>query len=292
MPITKNCVICERDFAVKANRAATAKTCSNECRGKLQARRYAKDRPTLKCEGCGKDFQTKAYRANTVRFCSSICKHKANRVEIECAQCSKLFWIHKSQDKGRKYCSKACRAQAQTKVDLRCESCGKAYQKAPGEAEKSRFCSKVCLDKSKFSQVDKTCEFCGETYSVNSFRADTARFCSEACKWKCYTGNEDWKSPDGKNPGGYKRAGTNGLEHRQVMLEWMLEEASDHPFIIEVDGEKRLDSGIDVHHIDRNRTHNTRSNLLALQRDAHSRLHHSRRKPKPGECWPPDPPKY
>ncbi|TFH85266.1 hypothetical protein EQG41_18305 [Billgrantia azerbaijanica] len=292
MPIDRNCVVCGKGFSVKANRAETAKTCSNECRGKLQAQRYARERPTLKCDGCGNSFQVKAHRVGTVRYCSSACKTEANRVEIICACCGEPFWVFKSQKSRRSYCSNACRGQAMKRAELQCETCGKAYSKVRNAAEASRFCSKACLDKSKLNRVDKTCEHCGTGYSVNGYRADASRFCSEACKWKCFTGNEHWESPDGKTPEGYKRSGTNGLVHRDVMLAWMLEEAPDHRFIVEEDGEKRLASWVDVHHIDRDRSHNERGNLLALLREAHSRLHHSRKKPDPGECWPPDPPRY
>lgn len=292
--VEKTCVVCQTVFEVKASRAKTAKTCSDKCRGVLQAERYAKARPILICAGCGSKFQVKAYRANTVKYCSAECKKKANRIERNCEVCGTSFWFYKSQQaESRKHCSKECHRIAQNEGEippsLTCEICGSQYTRKKSEVENSRFCSAKCLDESKRRQVEKECECCHKTFSVNAHRSISARFCSEECKWKHFTGDDEWQSPDGKNREGYKRVGSNGLEHREVMLQWLLEESPDHHFLIVVDGEKKLDPSIDVHHIDRNRTNNVRSNLIAMPREVHSLLHHTRKRPENWDCWPENP---
>lgn len=296
MPVSKKCVICGAVFSVKAHRAATAKTCSAKCRGELQAQRYKADRPSKTCENCGVEYQVKPYRQAASRFCSPSCKRENNNVAYECLECGKTFTDYVSRQKrGAKYCSKACHAKAQRggkdRVKLICEECGSEYEKSPCAAPISRYCNAKCSWKAKQRQVEVACDNCGKSFSVNAGRLGKVRFCSESCKWKQYTGNQSWESPDGLNREGYKRY-NNTYEHRKIMLEWMLEEVPDHPFITVIDGERRLSDGIDVHHIDRDRTNNARENLLAVTRDAHARMHHRRRKPRPGECWPPNPCRY
>lgn len=295
MPISKVCVICGQGFSVKANRANTAKTCSNQCRGILQSQRYMDQRLSLECRGCGKEFKANPTRAKTQKFCTPECKHSHNRKETKCLQCGNGFWDYKSQfiHSPRHYCSKACSHKAlrggKDMVKFECETCGKEYEKAPYMESISRFCSKKCLDQSKVNQVVKVCANCGEDFSIPACRADKASFCSEACKWKSYTGNDDWVSPEGVSSWGYARSGTNGLQHREVMLAWLLEDAPDHPFLDYSGGFPKLGTEIDVHHIDRNRLNNDRSNLLAMPRDIHISVHHRKHKPSGEDSWPPDP---
>jgi hypothetical protein len=73
--------------------------------------------------------------------------------------------------------------------------------------------------------------------------------------------------------------------HRVVLSDALMKADPKHPFI---EGD-RLSSKIDVHHIDRDRTNNSLSNLLAVTKLAHARIHHQNERPLPGECWPPDP---
>lgn len=84
----------------------------------------------------------------------------------------------------------------------------------------------------------------------------------------------------------FTSTGNYVFEHRLVMEEWMREEAPDHKFLVEVGGTKYLSPDIDVHHIDENRRHNVRKNLLACTHGAHQMIHRGEN-PMAGEVWPP-----
>ena len=76
------------------------------------------------------------------------------------------------------------------------------------------------------------------------------------------------------------------------MVAWMLEEAPDHPFLVDVEGQKKLSPDVEVHHVDRVRSNNARDNLIAVTKPAHAQIHHRGKKPEPWECWPSNPTKW
>lgn len=296
MPISKVCVVCGTGFSVKACRAESAKTCSDKCRGKLQAQRYKEARPVKVCENCGVEYGVKPHLRQKSRFCSVACKKAHNTVTFDCLECGKPFSDYVSRlARNPKYCSKSCHAKAQRggqdRVELACGQCGQRYTRNPSAASNSKYCSMRCLWEAKKTTVEVVCENCAKPFEVNGFRAESAKFCSESCKWQKYTGDPDWSSPEGLNREGYKRH-NNSYEHRRVMLDWMLEVSPDHPFVVREGDNFRLSESVDVHHVDRDRTNNSRENLLAVLKDAHARMHHKRERPKPWECWPPNPTKF
>ena len=246
------------------------------------------------CEGCGKVFSVKRYLAEIRKHCSAECKHQANRVTLTCKTCGKTWETWKSQIKihGRpgagQFCSKPCADQA------------KVIPKPVKPAKKPP------------SEIFKTCEVCEKTFRVYPCRKDTARFCSSACKGqsesyraKCseqQQGEKSWRwsGVDSIKNGDYVRIKSNcdgfkdfRFEHTHVMVKWLLEEAPEHPFIVDVDGIKKLHHSLDVHHIDRVRSNNTRENLLIVTKTAHAKIHHKcNKKPEPWECWPSNPKRW
>lgn len=244
--------------------------------------------PVIKnCETCGEEFSVKPYLAAGKRFCSPECKYAGNRVEIECKECGTKFWTWKSQLKYSKfeYCSTNCRY-------------------LQGRLEKAQKPTR----QSKF--VFKSCKVCDVVFRVPPTRKDTAIYCSRACR----DGDADFRKNQSEKQSGEKsprwtggiyqhskgyvstrvQPGQSGwrAEHRVVMEAWMLEEEPDHNFLIEVEGRKRLHPDVHVHHIDKVRSNNARSNLLAVVNEAHGRLHSTRKKPEPWECWPSNPERW
>lgn len=245
------------------------------------------------CEKCGKTFNVKPCHAVERKYCSAECKHQANRVTLTCKTCGKTWQTWKSQIKihGRlgagQYCSKPCADLA--KVIPKPE---KPPRKPP-------------------SEIFRTCEVCEKTFRVYPGRKDTARFCSRICqggsaKWaaECSERQQEekhWRWAGGlyKNSHGYVRIKRNKnsvqsirSEHTQIMIDWLLEEAPEHPFLVVVDGRKRLHPDLEVHHVDRVRSNNARDNLLVVTKTAHAQIHHRGKIPEPWECWPSNPAKW
>lgn len=228
------------------------------------------------CDQCQKPFSVPPRRADPVRFCSRECNSKAKRHTVICAGCGGSFERVRS-DNFTKYCSNACYHTASKGV--------------PRGVKGPRYY--------------RTCEVCTNEFQVTLTRKDTARFCSRSCQSKSaafrsemaatQSGEKSWRWSGGRYQfkSGYVRergagldAKRTNLEHRLVIERAMLEKEPNHPFLIAVDGVKKLDPKIEVHHVDRDRSHNAFSNLLAVTKRAHAQIHHRNRKPEKWECWP------
>ena len=75
--VAKVCQVCKKSFEVWPNRASTARTCSLECTGKLNAARYEAERETRPCLICGKVFSFPKCHSERRRACSKACALKA-----------------------------------------------------------------------------------------------------------------------------------------------------------------------------------------------------------------------
>lgn len=243
--------------------------------------------PVLKiCGNCGGSFSVPRRRNESVKFCSLPCKSAARRVTLKCIACGEAFERRKSDGKGQpKYCSRTCFHADQ-----------KGKPKAADPAAQRYY---------------KVCEACGGSFRVTLTRKDTAKFCSRKClssspeyRAKCseiQQGEKNWRWKGGKykTRDGYIRHKRKSLDkttvtfnHRVVVFKALFSADPLHPFIIEVDGVKKLNPEIEVHHIDRDRANNSLDNLLAVTKYAHSQIHHRNRKPKPWECWPSNPERW
>lgn len=237
------------------------------------------------CGFCKKHFIVPNRRSDQVKFCSRECKTEAGYAHLTCAQCGQQFKRKQSAAVGAKscYCSVACSAAAR-----------------PGRKHAAREDAvrhyKVCLQ-------------CGEEFRVTQTRKDTAKWCSRKCQgespeWRAacagkQVGDKHWRWAGGvyTQNDGYVRQQKSGVtkrtfEHRQTILELMLAQEPNHPFLVEVDGVKKISSEIEVHHIDRDRANNAPDNLLAVTKHAHAQIHHRNRKPMPWECWPSNPTRW
>ena len=233
------------------------------------------------CECCKKEFRVPQRRNETVRFCSLACKTEGRRKKVQCAVCKTMFSCKASET--LKYCSRTCFHAANK---------GSKHATDP-----------------EVVRYHKVCEVCKVGFDVNATRKDTARFCSKKCMTEspelrvemssAMQGEKHWRWAGGlyQHKSGYtrykKKVGSTEkfvLSHRVIVLKAMLELMETHPFIVVVDGSKKLSPDIEVHHIDRKRSNNALSNLLAVTKLAHARIHHKGVKPKPWECWPSDPP--
>jgi len=239
------------------------------------------------CETCGNAFQVRPYLAKAKKHCSNQCRVSSSRASLTCIWCGKVFWKWKSQIRPGnpgKFCSKACANRGKTK------------DKPPKRVREPVF---------------KCCETCGKTFSIPPARKNTARFCSNQCKntnpdfkreaSEKQQADKHWRWAGGKykKRDGYVRRKRQNQgkeisfsEHRVVMLNWMLEQEPEHSFLITIDGIKQLHPDIEVHHVDRNRSHNERENLLAATKNAHAQIHHRGKKPESWECWPSNPVKW
>lgn len=232
------------------------------------------------CENCAKEFSVPNRRSEQVRFCSIPCKAESGNKSVECTVCKEIFSCKLHED--RKYCSRTC-----------------FHASARG--------AKHAIDPNAQMHY-KDCEVCGKNFRVTLTRKDTARWCSRKCQSASpefraersaqTQGDKHWRWAGGlyKNHGGYIRhkrkcLGDESvtLNHRATVFAAMIIDSPNHPFLVSVDGVFKLSPNIEVHHIDRNRSNNALSNLLAVTKLAHAQIHHRNKKPEPWECWPSNP---
>ena len=229
------------------------------------------------CGHCATPFLVPPRRSETVKFCSRECKTNAGRITIICAACGGSFERVKHLGLA-KYCSTDCFHSATKGASLNVHRRERHYQR---------------------------CEVCSVLFRVTFSRIGTARFCSRTCQSKSPTFRSEaseaqrgarshlWKGGLYKRGTGYVRIKGGELGHKEfrfvhrfVVETAMLEMEPNHPFLVDVGGRKKLSEEIEVHHIDRDRSNNAFSNLLAVTKTAHARLHHKNRTPDPWECWP------
>lgn len=79
MPVQKTCSVCGKEFSVANARAATAKTCSQACRGVLIAKAYEEQRVQSECLKCGEPISVSVGRAarGNGMYCGRACKDLA-----------------------------------------------------------------------------------------------------------------------------------------------------------------------------------------------------------------------
>ena len=77
--IEKVCVTCGKSFSVWPNRADSAKTCSQPCRGVLIAKQYENARAKKICPACNGEFSVPQCHSERVICCSVECSLKVRK---------------------------------------------------------------------------------------------------------------------------------------------------------------------------------------------------------------------
>lgn len=122
------------------------------------------------CQRCGKELGRYEHKH---KYCSRACKDQAQvkRPKHKCKMCGAEI----SGSNMRTYCSKECHDKAYMK---QCKHCGKLYK--PKGQEK--YCSPECRDKQRLNiTYEKTCTECGAVYVANY---TFSRFCCNECRRK------------------------------------------------------------------------------------------------------------
>ena len=239
-----------------------------------------------------------------------------------CESCKKEFRVSPRRADEVKYCSRACKTEAGW-LSFICRGCGSEVRRKKSGVGRSEnlYCSRKCYSADRIgkspvrvnpaSEHLACCVSCKKEFRITATRRGIARWCSRECQakdliWRrecseVEQGNKHWRWSGGKykTHSGYIRykKRVEGKEeatfnHRIVMLESMLQSEPEHPFILDVLGEKKLNPEIEVHHINRDRADNAFDNLLAVTKQAHAQIHHRNKRPNPWECWPRNPVKW
>lgn len=160
------CERCGKLFNRRPSEAQTARYCSIEC--------YYPPRDMVICQGCGKEYlpQTSTHG----KYCSQECMR--NRVEKQCPQCHKTFFVRASKSAKYIYCSIECRRAASTSVVLTCPTCGKEFTKQASQS--TQYCSYDCAY--ALHRAIIICAYCGKERTVKKYRiAEGVRCCSNRC---------------------------------------------------------------------------------------------------------------
>lgn len=197
-------------------------------------------------------------------------------VHKNCVVCGKGFTVPPARALTAKACSNECAIQVRAEskrrqVTLSCQKCGKAFTEAASHVLRRRFCSRDCMHSSE-------------------------GFAQEKSEARLGDKNPMWKGGVAKQSDGYLyersaehpfASGGNGeyvLQHRLVAEQHLRAEMPGSEFLIEIDGQKYLRQGIDVHHIDRDRANNAISNLVVCTPAAHNAFHHEK-EPDSASYW-------
>ena len=181
----KDCVICSKRIEGRG------KTCSEECREKLDVSRrmkYVTDPRMKACAFCGQTFQ----RRNNSKTCSKECSKKyrynhhifAHRKYKECVVCRRTL-----TGKG-KTCSDKCSAELQLDTSrkkerrryqhatLECRTCGKQFQR---KYPRQLTCGNECRLKWRSRTKTGDCVVCGNRFEKRTGNQIT---CSKECMVK------------------------------------------------------------------------------------------------------------
>ena len=151
--ISKNCVICGKEFFVYPSTKATM-TCGRKCSA-IYSGQIRNTQVTKTCPVCGKEF--------------SVVKCRSEQ-----ATCSKK-------------CAGVLKSQLpDKKVTLTCEVCGKPFKVMPSRALTAKTCSNECAvivrAKSRERQVVCICKNCGNQFEVQQSLVPRRAYCCDKCR--------------------------------------------------------------------------------------------------------------
>jgi len=108
-----------------------------------------------------------------------------------CNYCNKIYLHKESQLKRTKYCSKSCSAKAlkgrkrnpkgENKT-LICLCCNKSFERTASRAVYAKYCSKSCTSKGTSQKSQIICHICSSPFEVINHRKNTAKYCSNKCR--------------------------------------------------------------------------------------------------------------
>jgi len=145
---------------------------------------------SLTCLECKKNYEVYASRAKNSKFCSKACKdlnRKIYKNVVECPSCKTEFL----SKRGKKFCSRDCYI-GKVKVDrvtLKCNCCGKEYERP--EHKVTKYCSKACRLQAQSSGLEEIPssgrmgfrrDLSPNNFFKSSLEADYARWCEATNK--------------------------------------------------------------------------------------------------------------
>jgi len=291
MKVSKLCEKCGVQYSIRRDRAERSRFCSKVCE-------VASTHTEKACRRCGEKFHVKPSQADKLHYCSAECRVLHGSASKNCLHCGNAYMVKASHAERSVFCSKECMTAHHNVVKV-CACCGSSFTIPKRRNEQIRFCSTECREQSR--RPTANCRKCGKPFSYPAHQKRV--YCSAECShFNEHTPRGEnhyrWVGDSYVTAKGYvglSRSMTKSplkLQHRQVIEDAMTAQVPTHPFLVEVDGKLQLRREIHVHHIDRVRSNNELSNLLALTPSAHLLLHRTNRKPDPWECWPPNPERW
>lgn len=183
--IYNRCIICGVNFESDDKKL---NVCSDECKRRLEQKRYLNGRVFVNCIYCNKEIQTTYYRIrnNHNKCCSKECQYI---VASELAKCKgSVYWKNENS------------------VKCTCKICGKEFYESNYRVNvenRGKCCSKECRveymkihakrgeDAPSYNRVKTICSWCGKeiTRSKYQFEHSKKSFCSQKCHGKWFGEN-------------------------------------------------------------------------------------------------------
>lgn len=157
-------------------------------------------------------------------------------------------------------------------VELDCKHCGKKYITRTKYMKRSKYCSQECSRESrKVDRIDVKCANCNKAFKKKKSSIRNSKsglfFCSRICK------------DNAQRLGGIKEIQPDHYgtaierEYEQPLYRQLFKEKE---LICNRCGYDEFKSSVDIHHIDKDRSNNKKSNLIPLCANCHRALHHNK----------------
>lgn len=225
------------------------------------------------CECCGKEFIVKP--SSKQKYCCRECANKSKpkgikrekpckeKILVKCAQCGKEEYVIYARSKTYVCCCRECLAEYNKvrysqKVQCTCPVCGKNFEVKPSRLSRSEilYCSKTC------EAVAKQTRYLGENNPNYGNKGEkNPLFRGYALTRSNHMLTEKFvHAPECPN----KNRDSRIEEHRYVV--WKNHDKFHDVFFIQSENFK-IKSEVQVHHINRDHTDNSISNLIPLTKN-------------------------
>lgn len=212
----------------------------------------------------------------------------------KCEICPKEYYIRPSHWRRvkRHFCGNECKGKGLSGKDNPafkdswikiCGECGGKYRYLDG-ARGKKFCSQKCMgkNKTKIRTVKKECPVCGIAITVIKARAIHENVCSKRCADRIHAlrmigmGNPNWLGGIGNLPWGWEFGNKlkNKIRDRDQYKCKLCGKTKE-------DSSKIKGTGLNIHHIDYNKSNNNENNLITLCNNCHGQTNYNR------EIWKP-----